>query len=137
MSSDFTIGSRNYKVGKMDAMTQFHVVRRLAPILDSLRDVLSKADGFSIDALSPIADVIAKMSDADSEYIIGSCMAVTTREEAGGRGWANIWSLTAKRPMFDDIDMGTMLHVTFHVIMDSIAPFSSALPSRSIDATTA
>lgn len=124
--AEFSIKGIKYRSGTMDAMTQFHVVRRLGPILGSFRNMLdSKLD----DGLSIIAEAISKMSDVDTEYVINSCMAVVQREQAGGTGWANVWSTQAKRPMFDDIDMATMLQIVFAVIGDAIVPFFGALPS--------
>ncbi|GAC1042256.1 phage tail assembly chaperone [Rhizobium sp. No.120] len=124
--AEFPIKGFKYRSGTMDAMTQFHVVRRLGPVLGSLRGML---DNKLEDGLALIADAISKMSDADTEYVINACMAVVQREQAGGTGWAPIWSTQAKRPMFDDIDMAVMIQIVIAVIGAAIVPFSAALPS--------
>ncbi|NTG86206.1 hypothetical protein G6L15_08610 [Agrobacterium rhizogenes] len=125
--AEFEINGIKYRSGTMDAMTQFHVVRRLGPIFDDLKGLLDhKVDeGFMI-----VAQAISKISDADVEYVIAACMAVVQREQAGGTGWANAWSIQAKRPMFDDIDMTVMLRIVFAVIEGAIVPFFGALPSK-------
>jgi hypothetical protein len=33
---DFSIGTRNFKLGKLDAFKQFHIVRRIGPLLSEL-----------------------------------------------------------------------------------------------------
>ncbi|NTG00110.1 hypothetical protein G6L30_08250 [Agrobacterium rhizogenes] len=125
--AEFEINGVKYRSGTMDAMTQFHVVRRLGPIFDDLKDLLDHKveKGFAI-----VAQAISKISDTDAEYVISSCMAVVQREQSGGTGWANVWSVQAKRPMFDDIDMPSMLRIVFAVIGGAIVPFFGALPSK-------
>lgn len=130
MASEFKIGEYNYRNDNMDAMTQFHVVRRIAPIFEKFREAILSSKEVDADMLGPIAEALAEMSDENSEYIISRCLAVVQREQRGGGGWAKIWNLQANRPMFDDIDMATMLQVTFRVIMDSLGPFSAALPQK-------
>ena len=126
--AEFEINGVKYRSSQMDAMRQFNVVRRLAPILDSVKNML---DMKLEDGLGIIAQAISNMSDADTEYVIGSCMAVVVREQQGGTGWAKIWSPDAKAPMFTDIDMAVMLRIVFAVIGEAIVPFFGALPSTS------
>jgi len=126
--AEFPIKGIKYRSGTMDAMTQFHVVRRLETILGSFRNML---DSKLEDGLTVIAEAVSKMSDADTEYVIGACMAIVQREQPGATGWAKVWSTEAKRPMFTDIDMATMLQIVIAVIGDAIVPFSDALPSSS------
>ena len=128
--AEFEIKSAKYRTGTMDAMTQFHVVRRLGPVLGSFRNML---DSKFEDGISLVAEAISKMSDTDTEYVISSCMVIVQREQSGGTGWAKVWSAEAKRPMFDDIDMATMLQIVFAVIGGAIVPFFAALPSTSTE----
>lgn len=126
--AEFEIKGVKYRSGVMDLTIQFHVVRRLGPLLDSFRDMLdSKFD----DGILAIASSLAKMSDADTEYVINACMSVVQREQSGGTGWAKVWSTQAKRAMFDDIDMPAMLQIIFAVLGGAIVPFLGALPSNS------
>lgn len=126
--AEFEINGIKYRSTAMDAMRQFNVVRRLAPILDSVKSML---DMKLEDGLGIIAQAISKISDADAEYVISSCMSVVTREQAGGTGWAKVWSIEAQKPMFTDIDMAVMLRIVFVVVGEAIIPFFGALPSTS------
>lgn len=127
---NFEIKGVKYQSGKMDAMVAFHVTRRLAPVVPSFKSIFATAgDGETRDiltALEPLADAIAKMSDADTEYILGACMKVTSREQPGG-GWAPVWGPTSNRPLYEDIDMLVMLQIAMHVLQETLGPFSSGL----------
>lgn len=124
MSTEFEVNGKKYRAGKLDAMTQWHVFRRLGPILPAVQSIQSVLPDLlaggeqaeaAMAALTPMTEAIASMSDADSEYILGACLGVVQREQSGG-GWASVWSTQAKRPMFDDIGMLQMLQISFQVL---------------------
>lgn len=120
---DFEINDLGYKSHKMNAMTQFHVSRRLAPLLSSITDL---AKGGTHDAPMVFASLmgeISKLSDADCEYVLHACMAVTMRDQGGGRGFAPILASDGKTSMFPDIDMLAMLTIAAHVLQDNLAGF--------------
>lgn len=140
--AEFEVGGHKYRSGKIPALRQLHVARRLAPVLGALKDtILSLKERRGLDAkpdagadaaaalamLGPIADVIARMSDDDATYIIGTCLGVCSRNQSGA--WTAVWSDAAGGPMFDDIDMITMLHITVEVVKDSLGPFFAGLTS--------
>lgn len=127
--SDFTIGGLNYRSTRMDAFTQFHVLRRLTPVISSLKDLATAAPSVDLQAsIGPLAAAIAAMSDADCNYVLGACLGVVQRQEPGDRGWARIWNADTKHVMFQDIDMAVMLQIALNVLQDAFTSFFSALP---------
>jgi hypothetical protein len=76
--SDFSIGGRDFKVRKIDAIKQFHIVRRISPILAELlpamKGMQESKDQDQMDQiakfLTPIMDGLSKLSDADSEIVL-------------------------------------------------------------------
>lgn len=119
--TEVEIAGHAYRIGTMDAMTQFHIARRLAPA------VITLGDAFSGNPL-PLADALAQMTDANSEYIINACLAVVERKSGGGNGagaatWARLRAQNG-RFMFDDIDAMTMISITIAVIKDKLGNFS-------------
>lgn len=125
---DFTVGGNNYRSDKMDAFTQFHVVRRLAPIFSSLKDAFSGA-AESMDILDSIASAISGMSDSDSEYVLKACLDVVKRQQ--GQAWAVLRA--GGRMMFTDIDLPIMLQITTHILQENIAPFFSGPPASNLE----
>lgn len=132
--AEFEVLDYTYRAGRIDAMTQFHITRRLATVLASFKDVAKLAgDGASIgiDALEPVAVALGRLPDEDVEYIIGKALAVVSRRKGNDTGWAQIWNSAAKRPMFDDIEMPQMLMITMHVVQATLSPFLPGLPFKS------
>lgn len=156
---EVTIGEHTYRTGKLDATKQFHVARRLAPVIFSLGKSISEVKelagltkraeevaeavaqvdvaaateakakeiakdesslGSLVQAFKPMADVIAKMSDEEVDYITGACLGVCERQQPGG--WAKVRHING-RMMFEDMDMPTMLQLTITVIKENIGNF--------------
>ena len=65
---ELILEEHEYRLGKLDVFTQFHVSRRLVPIL------IAFAKGGSeetlADILEPVVLEIAKLGDADANYIL-------------------------------------------------------------------
>ena len=127
--AEFEIGGKNYRSGKLGAMAQFHLSRRIAPIIPTLIPVFVKLSkgglnqdlsGFA-DVLGPFALGLSEMTDEAGEYIIGACLSVVQRNS--GKSWVPVWSMQAKGPMFEDIEMDAMIKITVRVIQDNLGPF--------------
>ncbi|MGE4191787.1 MAG: phage tail assembly chaperone [Pseudodesulfovibrio sp.] len=124
---ELTIKDKSYRVGRMDARRQFHVVRRLTPLLSGLTDLAAlKSDPLA--ALGPIAETIAAMKDQDADYIIDACLAVTERQQAAG-GWAKVMQHGSL--MFEDLDMADMLRLAGACLQENLGGFFDALPQPS------
>lgn len=132
---EFNLNGQTYRAGKLDAFKQFHLSRKLAPIVPTLIPVFVKLsrdgdlakDIAGIAAIvQPFADGIAAMTDADSEYVLSTCLGAVQRS-TGQNTWAPIWSQAAKSCMFDDIDLGVMVQLVMQVVQDSLGPFIRGL----------
>jgi hypothetical protein len=128
-SLEFTHAGQNYKAGKLDAMRQFHVMRRLAPLLPELAGAGLKPGGDPLAILEPLARIVSTMQDADVEYVLNSCMAVVERQQSGG-AWAKIQAAPGAL-MFPDIDMAAMLAIAWQVLQHNLSGFFAGLPQGS------
>lgn len=122
MATEVEIDGRTYRLGKLSAMTQFHVSRRLLPVFTSL-------DGEKGEMLPRLMDAVSKLSDDDSEYVIGKCLADCAVKRDGDAGWAPIYR--NGQLMFEEIGMAGMLRLTFATIEENLASFFTGLPSGS------
>lgn len=144
---EFEIKGQLYRSGKLDAFKQFHVARRLAPLLSGVSSVLKgsalppptqKHDGDKsqseeapppapapdfADFLEPMADALAHMPDADCDFILFTCLGAAQRQQ--GNGWAKIVATGTRSLMFEDIDMGVMINITLKVIQENLGSFFS------------
>lgn len=144
---EFQIDGVTYRVGKIDARSQFHIVRRLAPILGqlapafqgkaSLQATTAPAEGEEkkekareaiLDVLPHIADAIASLSDADADYVIFGLLKVITRKQDQGLGWGPV-ATDGYQLMYMDISMPTMLKLAAKSLQFNMSGFFSALPS--------
>ncbi len=122
---EFEIDGVKYKAGRIPAMTQFHLLRRLSPVIAILFSNRDPETGIFDPAKSAaaLAEAIAKMSDEDTEYVFGSCLSVVQREREGGTGYVSIWNTSAKAPQFDDINIITMIKIVSEIVQGQIGPF--------------
>ena len=128
------IEGHDYQIGILDVMIQFHIARRLAPLMAQLGTAaLSKigtarlSEGnFGPDLLvvilGPIAEVISQMSDEDAEYIINNCLAVAMREQKPA-GWVPVVARGTNRRMFDDMKLTELLGITIATIEENLGDF--------------
>lgn len=124
------MNGKNYRVGKLNALAQFHVTRRLLPALATAGiglAQLKEMEGLDdLMALAiPLSDVVSKMSDADSNYIIFTCLQVVSREEVVEPGKPGKYApvVSGNQLMYSDIDMMQMLRLVAEVVKDNLGGF--------------
>ena len=123
---EITINNIEYKSTiKLNAVEQFLLSKRLVPVLDVLSRV-SRNSGVdnTEDIMVHIAESISKMPDEDALYIIDKCLSGMQCNRDGV--WTQIWNKQAKQPQYNDMDMSTMLQLTFAVLSDTLGSFMPA-----------
>ena len=143
--TELEIGDNTYRINSMPAMTQFHVMRKLGPVLPGIVPVLAQAaaalpqadgqedggamttvDGVAAIAMAarPLRDGLAAMADADAEYVINHCLSAVMRRDSGGKSW-NAVSRDGVT-MFDDIDLMTSMQIVWAVLRENYTGFFRA-----------
>lgn len=125
------LDGHTYRVGKLDARAQFHIVRRLAPVLGELAPALQGGQG-GFAALPAIAGAVAKLSDTDADYCIFGLLKVVSRKQPNGLGWGPV--STGELLMYDDIDMTKMLKLAWEALSFNMSGFFVGLPADLKDA---
>ncbi|WP_298165115.1 phage tail assembly chaperone [Novosphingobium sp.] len=124
---EIEIGAHTYRLAKLDAMTQFHIIRRLGGVLAAMRDGAEGGDVFTV-----LMHAIGEMSDADSEYIIAKCLNGCTRRQDGDAGWAAVFR--HGQIMFADISMPDMIQLVWATLQSNLSDFFTGLRSGSLPA---
>ena len=129
------INGGEYKIGKLSAFQQFHVSRKIAPILPTLIPIflrMAKTPGGGLeklpdlaDVLTPFAEGIAQMSNEDSEFVLSTCLGAVKRLHQ--KDYTPVWSDRGNVCLFDDMDLSVMIRLTIEVIKDSLQPFIRGL----------
>lgn len=134
MGREIELNGSHFSIGRLSAMQQLHVSRRVAPIVPALIPVFvglrgkesfgDNLEGLAV-ALQPLADGLAGLKDEDAEYVVGTCLSVVQRRQ--DTGWARVWALEQKRLMFEDMDMSVILPIVVQVIIANLGPFIQGL----------
>lgn len=122
---EFELEGRTYRANKIDARTQFHIVRRLAPVLGEIAPALQGKGG--LDALPPLANAVAKLTDSDADYVIFGLLKAVVRKQDQGLGWGPV--ATGEQLMYDDITMPLMLKLAWQSFSFNMSGFFAVLPS--------
>lgn len=154
---EFEIKENEYRTTKMDVLRQFHISRKIAPVIPTLIPIFgqlaadakanaekAKAEGRTPDAsdmlslsmdkmslvLGPFADALASMKEEDVDYIMDVCLATVSRKVTVGNSanWARIGS--AKALAFDDIDLSVVFPIVTKVIWENLGPFINGFLSN-------
>jgi hypothetical protein len=126
---EMEVEGRKYRTGKLDAFTQFHLVRKLMPLFSGLGESFAQLNNIAPGgndwwkALGPIAHAVSEMSKDDSEWILKTCLSVVS--VWNGRNYTPVTTAQGQL-MFDDIDMTSMLQLAFTVIQDNLGNFFPA-----------
>ena len=133
-----TVNNNAYAIGKLEALKQFHLMRRLAPVLATVGLDIAKlkkldsglggagdAETNFLELLAPVVEVVGKMSDEDSNYIIFTCLSVVSRQAPTG-GFSPVIT-PQNQLMFQDLDMLTMLRLAAEVVRENLRGFFSGL----------
>ena len=126
------ISGHEYRFGRLSAMKQWNVLRRIAPAIIGvlgLANIKSAADDnldvrSLIDKIEPFLEAMSKLSDDDNEYVIDTCLSVVTRQVGGDRGWVSVG--TSGSLQYEDIDMLVMLRLVFETGRENLAGFFAA-----------
>lgn len=143
MTNDFEIGGRKFKAGKINAFKQFHLVRRIAPILADLLPSIkefqklfntktekSQDEKFEELALlaSPLLKGFSKLSDEDSDKVLFGLLSCV---EMLGPG--NVWARVATENMLmiQDLELPALLQIAGRAFIFNLSGFFAVLPSVS------
>lgn len=121
----FIVEDKNYQSTALDVFVQFHIVRRLAPVIGNLimlREGLLRPG----DVLAPLVEGLSKLSDVDCEYVLHNCLSVTSRD-AGNGTYSSVYNFASKRMMYDDIAMPAMMQIAWEVLEANLGDFTAGM----------
>jgi hypothetical protein len=137
MSEDnrsFEAGGKKFKLNKINAFDQFHIAKKLSPVLGELFPVLGKMSGMTKEKLedpkfleeklgdfSPVLAAFSKLPDEDADRIlIGLCSAVEMHQPE-----FNSWARVAKsgQMMIQDLELPTLLNIAGRAFAYNVSSF--------------
>lgn len=151
------IAGQEYHIGRLNALDQLHVSRKIAPIIPSLMPIFTEfakgdlnktiealeelkegenlgagndlqgLDGLA-NALAPLMDVFAQMPEGDVDYIVHKCLAVVKRNGAAVCRGTSI--------MFDDIDLTQIMPLVIAVVRINLGNFIQGMLTKALASRT-
>lgn len=135
----FEIGERKFQLNKIDAFRQFHIVRRIGPLLAELvtsMQGIGKIDEKSMSEeqkfehfaklAGPLMSSLSKLSDADSDYVMLRLLASVEIYQSQHNVWAKV--ATENAVAFQDIELPMMLQIAGKALMYNLSGFFALLP---------
>ncbi len=132
---DFEIGGKKFKLCKIDPFKQFHIVRRIGPILSDLLPAMKDAKRMmgSIDDLpedkkfdeiakfaGPMMTGISKLTDKDADLVLyGLLSAVEIQQEAGN--WARV--ANGEMLMIQNLELPELMQLAGRAFMFNLKGF--------------
>lgn len=131
--TEVTIGGESYRLEKLTTFEQFHLSRKIAPLMPPLVPVFMQLDeNVSVDKLmevmAPLTEELANMDDKAAEYVMATALGAVRKQQ--GDKWMPVWNKDAKTLMFTDMDLGTAMELVYRVVADSLGPFIQGLLSK-------
>ncbi len=139
MEREFSVGGRNFKLCKIDAFKQFHIVRRVGPLLSDLLPVMKDtvklqqmaSESEKLDQVAklvaPVMTGLAKLSDKDADLVLFGLLSSVEVQQAAGN-WAKV--STESMLMIQDMELPVLIQLAGRAFMYNIAGFFSALPRQ-------
>lgn len=124
--TEIEISGNQYRIGRLNAVVQFHITRRIAPALAGLADMA----GDENKVLASLTQAIGKMSDEDADYVLFGLMAAASRRIDGG-GWSPV--AVKKTLAYDDITMPDMIRLAVAAFQSNFGDFFAGLLQTSVD----
>ncbi len=126
------INDINYDIGRLNPLKQFHLVRRLVPLLAKSSEGIAALQSGKPQApadfarlLMPMVDELARMPDEEAEYIIFTCLSVV-RRDTQGTGFAPVLTNDGQM-MYQDMSMEVMLKLVVEVVKVNLSGFFAGL----------
>jgi hypothetical protein len=139
---DFSLGDKKFQLSKIDAFKQFHIVRRLGPILGDIIPVAQKlknlgTEGISEEQkleqssqlLSPIMTGLSKLSDADANLVLLGLLSSVSIHQPEFNNWAKV--ATGETLSFSNLGLPTLFQLAGRAFFFNLSDFFSIAPQIS------
>lgn len=139
---NFEIRGKKFQLSKIDAFKQFHIVRRIGPILADVLPAMKDAEKFKDESAlaglsekekfdmvagiaAPVMTGLSKLSDADAELVLyGLLSAVEVQQPTGN--WAKVASNSML--MVQDLELPILMQLAGRAFVYNLSGFFAGLP---------
>lgn len=138
--NEFQIGEKKFKLMKIDAFRQFHIVRRIGPLLSDMLPAMAKIGKTDVEKMSenekletfakiaePIMSGLSKLSDEDANYVLFRLLGAVEVQQTAGN-WARV--AVDSGIMMQDMELPVLLQCAGRALMFNLSGFFASLPRQ-------
>lgn len=131
---DFQIGAQEFKLSKIDPFKQFHIVRRLGPILgdiipvaQSIKNAVSgeQSEDQKFETIAklvqPILNGLSKLSDEDSNRVLLGLLSSVEMKQSPAGNWARV--ARDESLMIETLDLPVLLQAAGRAFAYNLSGF--------------
>lgn len=131
-----------FQISKLSAMKQFHITRRIAPLLSDLIPVAKSVNKNDIENMSederldhvakvitPVMDGLSKLNDKDAEFVLYSLLSCVEMKQKEYGSWVKISN--GDNLQIQNLELPLLLQVAGHAFMFNLKGFFGGLPKLS------
>lgn len=122
---DIKIGSRDYRLTKLDPFKQFQLLRRMGSLLPAIMGAVKVPD--KIMGAGFISNAISQLSDENSDFVINTCLRACQLKQ--GTVWADVMNANNSL-MFKELELPDILEIVWRVLEFNFRPFIPDLLAR-------
>jgi len=134
---DQEINGQIYRFGKLDALTQINIVRKLMPVLGAIIPMAKEFSGEDKPSEDPyeqfskifpeLSKALSGISESDFNTCLLKLLACVYRKEKGDLGYAAV--STGEVLVYQDLDLKTLLQLVWTSLLENFRSFFSVKPS--------
>lgn len=141
MDCDFEAGGRKFKLNKINALIQFHIVRRIGPLLSEFMPVMAQISRKDVKGMSeqdkmvefakiasPILNGLSKLSDTDADYVLFRLLSAVEVHQEQFNVWSKVSSDTGI--LMQDLEFPILMQVASQSLIFNLKGFFSLLPQK-------
>lgn len=129
--AEITIDGTRYVCRKLDAKSQYEILRRLGPAVAIFQQPVTDDHAPGARMLMGVTmDVLSRMPQEDSDFINNTCFSVISKVGSDGKATA-IFQRQTGQLMFQDMEADVFMELVDFVIQDSLGGFFGRLRALS------
>ena len=133
--AEVKLGEHTYRTGRLNAIQQWEIFRRLGPILPALsaefREGVEATPGARW-IMSAVSGLLAELKQENADYILHAALAAVERYDPAVQAWFSVVAMNGTGNLqYQDIELLTMLELIDRVIQENMHGFFVQLRAAS------
>lgn len=117
---------KTYRIGRLNAMDQWAVARRILPVLGALAGTKPDAmAGGRLDDFLPLMEAVARIPDDDVNAVLAKCLSKVEAQVAPNV-WMPVWNVQAGQPQDTAMELPTLFKLVMEVVTANVGGFFPA-----------